>query len=144
MKSVMLPGSCGLSLSRRKSYVYRIRHYILFHQKRHPQEIKGGKDTRFPVASGGERACRSFDSEYGFCAVRFLYRDVLKSEILDVEEDCAVRPAARFRFKTTSATSRSGARPSVVAIRRDSRIISRAYHAFCAHGRAHVKQFRQS
>ena len=48
-----------------KAYVGWIRRYILFHGKRHPDEMGGPRDRRFPHAPGPEPARQRIDAEPG-------------------------------------------------------------------------------
>jgi methylglyoxal synthase len=87
-------------LSMRNSYVQWIRRYILFHNKRHPNEMGTVEIEVFltPLAVQGQVAA-SIQNQ-ALSALLFLYREVLNQEIADVN---AIR-AKRTHYLPTVLT----------------------------------------
>ena len=72
-----------------KTYIYWIRRYILFHNKRHPKDM-GGTDVEALLThiAVNEKVAASTQNQ-ALYAILFLYREVMKQE-LDLKVD-AVR-----------------------------------------------------
>jgi integron integrase len=84
-----------------KSYVNWMKRYIIFHNKRHPQEMGGREIEEFlAYLAVGENVAASTQNQ-ALNAILFLYKEVLKQE-LDLKID-AVR-AKRSRYLPTVLT----------------------------------------
>jgi len=78
---------------RRKHYAYRtentyvswIRQYILFHKKRHPQEMGAAEIEAFLTYLARERHVSASTQNQALSAILFLYREVLRLPVADVE-----------------------------------------------------------
>ena len=66
-----------LSLHTEKAYVGWIRHFILFHRKRHPSEMGSKEITQFLSWLAVERNVAASTQNQAQCALVFLYREVL-------------------------------------------------------------------
>lgn len=64
-----------------KSYVSWIRRFILFHDKRHPQDMGGREIEAFLTDLAVKRKVASSTQNQAFNALLFLYRTVLKKEL---------------------------------------------------------------
>lgn len=70
-----------LSVRTEQAYVQWIRRYILFHQKRHPQEM-GEQEIRAYISHLAVNAKISASTQtVALSALLFLYRDVLKKDL---------------------------------------------------------------
>jgi len=67
-----------------EAYVHWIRKYILFHGKRHPQELGAPAVTAFLTALAVERQVSASTQTQALSAVLFLYRAVLKQDIGEI------------------------------------------------------------
>ncbi len=68
------------SLSTEKSYVYYIRDFILFHDKRHPQEMGADEIRAYLSHLALERRVAASTQTVALSALLFLYRQVLQVE----------------------------------------------------------------
>lgn len=84
-----------------KSYVNWIKRYIIFHDKRHPQEMGGREIEEFLTHLAVEENVAASTQNQALNAILFLYKEVLKQE-LDLQVD-AVR-AKRSRYLPTVLT----------------------------------------
>ncbi len=85
-----------------QSYIYWIRRYILFHNKRHPKEMSSAELEAFLTHLAVKEQVAASTQDQALNAVVFLYRDVLKQELgIQIE---AVR-AKRTRYLPTVLTS---------------------------------------
>lgn len=84
-----------------QSYVYWIRRYILFHNKRHPKEMSSAELEAFLIHLAVKEQVAASTQNQALNAVVFLYRDVLKQE-LGIQTE-AVR-AKRTRYLPTVLT----------------------------------------
>jgi integron integrase len=84
-----------------KSYVNWIKRYIIFHDKRHPQEMGGREIEEFLTHLAVEGNVAASTQNQALNAILFLYKEVLKQE-LDLKID-AVR-AKRSRYLPTVLT----------------------------------------
>lgn len=69
-----------------ESYVAWIRRFILFHGKRHPKEMGSEEIAAFLSALAVKGKVSSSTQNQAFCALLFLYRQVLKIELRRVED----------------------------------------------------------
>lgn len=85
---------------RRKHYAYRteetyvswIRQYILFHHKRHPQEMGAAAIEAFLTYLAQERHVSASTQNQALSAILFLYREVLHMPVSGVEVTWANKP----------------------------------------------------
>ena len=77
-----------------ETYVHWIRHFIYFHDKRHPQEMGGAEVTAFLNHLARERKVASSTQNQALSAILFLYKEVLARELGWLEGlEWAKRPA---------------------------------------------------
>ena len=69
------------SYSTEKAYVYWVKRFILFHNKRHPKTIGGSEIETFLSHRAVERNVSASTQNQAFCALLFLYREVLGVEL---------------------------------------------------------------
>ncbi len=69
------------SLSTERAYVYWIKHYILFHKKRHPLEMAKPEIERFLTYLAVKRKVSPTTQNQAFSAVLFLYKEVLGIDV---------------------------------------------------------------
>lgn len=69
------------SLSTEKSYVYYIRDFILFHDKRHPQEMGSDEIRAYLSHLALQRRVAASTQTVALSALLFLYRQVLQVEL---------------------------------------------------------------
>jgi site-specific recombinase XerD len=67
-----------LSFKTEKAYVHYIRDFILFHQKRHPNEMDAEHVGAYLTYLAAQRNVAASTQNIALCALLFLYRDVLK------------------------------------------------------------------
>lgn len=67
-----------LSLKTEEAYVARIRHYILFHGKRHPLEMGEAEVREYLTHLAVQGGVAASTQNVALCAILFLYRDVLQ------------------------------------------------------------------
>jgi integron integrase len=65
------------SLSTEKTYIYWIKHYILFHNKRHPIEMGKPEIEQFLTSLAIEKKVSPTTQNQAFSAILFLYKEVL-------------------------------------------------------------------
>jgi site-specific recombinase XerD len=70
------------SLKTEKSYVYYIRDYILFHNKRHPKDMGADEIRNYLSYLAVNQNVASSTQNVALSALLFLYRDVLQIELL--------------------------------------------------------------
>ncbi len=70
-----------LSRKTENSYVAYIRRFILFHNKRHPKEMGGEQIREFLTDMAVRERVAASTQNVAFCALLFLYRDVLGVEL---------------------------------------------------------------
>lgn len=88
------------SYSTEKTYVYWIRRFILFHNKRHPSEMGTPEVTQFLTHLAVTEHVASTTQNQALNAIVFLYRVVLQQELVGVD---AVR-AKKSRYLPTVLT----------------------------------------
>lgn len=69
------------SISTEKTYVFWIKHYILFHQKRHPIDLDKKEIEDFLTFLAVTKKVSPTTQNQAFCALLFLYREVLGVDI---------------------------------------------------------------
>jgi site-specific recombinase XerD len=74
-------------LSRRTEETYRswIKRYIIFHNKRHPKELNAEHVRAFLTHLAVNENVSAATQNQAFCALLFLYRNVLRIEPLNIE-----------------------------------------------------------
>ena len=65
------------SISTEKTYVHWIKHYIIFHHKKHPIEMGKGEIEEFLTHLAVERKVSPSTQNQAFSAILFLYKEVL-------------------------------------------------------------------
>lgn len=73
------------SLKTEKAYLGWIKQFILFHNKRHPQEMDAAEINAFLKYLAVERNVASATQNQALCAIVYLYKHILKKEIGDLE-----------------------------------------------------------
>ena len=99
---------------RRKHYAYRteetyvswIRQYILFHDKRHPQEMGAAEIEAFLTYLARERNVAASTQNQALSAILFLYREVLHMPVAKVEVTWANKPKRLPTVLSKEETSR--------------------------------------
>ena len=74
-----------LSLRTEQAYRNWIKRYIFFHQKRHPKELNAEHVRAFLTHLAVNENVSAATQNQAFCALLFLYRNVLRIEPLDIE-----------------------------------------------------------
>jgi integron integrase len=85
-----------LSLRTEKAYLHWIRRYILFHGKRHPQEMGEAEVNAFLTHLAVEKRVSASTQTQALCALVFLYRTVLDRELGEL--DGLIRARRRRRL----------------------------------------------
>ena len=80
------------SLKTEKTYIYWIRHFILFHNKRHPKDMGNTEIERFLNYLAVHRQVSASTQNQALCALIFMYRHVLKNQIEGLEYSFAKKP----------------------------------------------------
>jgi integron integrase len=84
------------SIRTEDAYVQWIRRFILFHGKRHPQEMGKAEIEAFLNHLASERNVAASTQNQAFCALLFLYRNVLEMDVLhDIDALRAKKPLRR-------------------------------------------------
>lgn len=81
----------GYSIRTEKSYLFWIKQFILFHQKRHPAEMAGAEVKAFLTWLAVKRQVAINTQKVALNAVVFLYSKVLKQELGDLGFTLAVK-----------------------------------------------------
>jgi integron integrase len=84
-----------LSLRTEEAYCDWIKRFILFHQKRHPVEMGAEEIRQFLTHIAVEASVAASTQNQALCALLFLYRDVLRVELPDIEGIQRARRPAR-------------------------------------------------
>ncbi len=74
-----------MSLRTEKAYLHWIRHYILFHGKRHPSEMGEVEMNAFLTHLAVDKRVSPSTQTQALCALLFLYRTVLGREVGELE-----------------------------------------------------------
>ncbi len=85
-----------LSLKTEKAYVYYIKRFILFHQKRHPAEMGGDEVRQYLTHLAVEREVAASTQNVALNALLFLYRDVLELPLPPIEGTVRARLPSRL------------------------------------------------
>ncbi|MEE8057421.1 MAG: phage integrase N-terminal SAM-like domain-containing protein [Pseudomonadales bacterium] len=80
------------SLKTEKTYLYWIRHFIRFHNKRHPEEMGNREIEHFLNYLATHRRVSAATQNQALCALIFMYRYVIKRTIEGLEYGFAKRP----------------------------------------------------
>jgi len=83
-------------LSTEKSYVYWIRDFILFHEKRHPEQMGSDEVVAFLTYLAEERNVSASTQNQALHALVFLYRAVLRRELSDLNDRARARTGRRL------------------------------------------------
>jgi integrase len=79
-----------------KTYIYWMRHFILFHGKRHPAEMGPAEISRFLSFLAVERKVSASTQNQALHALLFLYKQVLERDIGLVEGVVRAKPSTRI------------------------------------------------
>jgi integrase len=74
-----------MSIRTEKSYVYYIRDFILFHNKRHPKDMGVGEIRAYLTYLAVEKKIAASTQNVALCALLFLYRQVLQLELPGID-----------------------------------------------------------
>ena len=80
------------SLRTEKTYLYWVKHFILFNDKRHPTEMGNREIERFLNHLAVNRCVSAATQNQALCAIVFMYRHVLQQSIEGLEYGFAKRP----------------------------------------------------
>jgi site-specific recombinase XerD len=75
-----------------ETYVQWMRRYILFHHKRHPKEMGNAEIEAFLTHLAVEGQVAASTQNQALSALLFLYREVLKLDMADIDAVRAKRP----------------------------------------------------
>jgi len=92
-----------LSLRTEEAYIARIREFILFHGKRHPLEMGAPEVRAYLTHLATERHVAASTQNVALCALLFLYRDVLGSELPPVTGVVRARTKSKLPVVFTRA-----------------------------------------
>ncbi len=92
-----------MSYRTEQAYVHWIRRYILFHGKRHPQEMGEGEVNAFLTHLAVEKRVSASTQTQALCALVFLYRTVLDRELGEL--DGLIRARRRRRLPSRIGSS---------------------------------------
>ena len=84
-----------LSLRTEESYVQTIRRFILFHGKRHPAAMGATEIAEFLSHLALERHVSASTQNQAFSAILFLYQDVLRIRLAQIDEVVRARAPRR-------------------------------------------------
>src|SRR5437868_11890080 len=109
-----------LSLKTEKAYLGYIRRFILFHQKRHPRDMGPPEIRAFLTHLAVNEHVAASTQNIAFCALLFLYRDVLKSEMPGIEgveraRQPAHLPVVLTRAEVSTVIAQLSGTPQLVA-----------------------------
>ena len=74
------------SIRTERSYSDWVRRFILFHNKRHPNEMGADEINRFLSHLASDRNVAAGTQNQALCAIVFFYKNVLKKEVGDLGE----------------------------------------------------------
>lgn len=80
------------SIKTEKTYLYWIKQFILFNDKRHPNEMSNEEIERFLNYIAAERKVSASTQNLALCAIIFMYRHVVKQEVKNLKYDFAKQP----------------------------------------------------
>ena len=80
------------SLRTEKSYIYWVKAFILFNDKRHPEQMGAAEIDRFLTHLAVNRNVSAATQNLALCAVIFMYRFVIKREIIGLSFSYAKKP----------------------------------------------------
>jgi len=90
------------SLSTERAYVSWIRRFILFHHKRHPQEMAEPEIRQFISHLAVDAKISASTQTVALSALLFLYRDVLKQELPYIANIERAKPSKVFGVRWIS------------------------------------------
>ncbi len=80
------------SLRTEKTYLYWVRNFILFSDKRHPETMSNPEIERYLNYLATQRKVSAATQNQALCALIFMYRHVIKRDIEDLNYGFAKRP----------------------------------------------------
>ena len=97
-----------LHYSRRtgKTYTHWIRKFILFHNKRHPKDLGAHEIEKFLTYLATHRSVSPSTQNQAFCAILFLYKQVLKIELDNIKDVQRAKQVARIPVVLTRQETR--------------------------------------
>ena len=96
-----------LSLKTEKAYAQHIKRFILFHQKRHPLEMGTAEIREYLSHLAVQMKVAASTQNVAFAALLFLYRDVLKVGLPNIEGVERARRPVRLPVVFTRAEVRA-------------------------------------
>lgn len=93
------------SIRTEEAYVDWARRYILFHDKRHPEEMGPVELTAFLTHLATERGASASTQNQAKSALLFLYREVLGLELSWLDEVVAAKPGKRLPVVLTQTNN---------------------------------------
>jgi len=96
----------------KQAYVQWIKRYILYRNKRHPQDMAEKEINQYLTYLAVQKNVASSTQNQALCAIIFLYREVLKRDIGDLE--CLAHGSSQ-RYQQTVATAFTRFRETVQA-----------------------------
>ena len=91
------------SVRTEEAYVYWIRHYIVFHGRRHPRELGAEHITAFLSALANDRDVAPATQNQALAALLFLYRDVLNIDLPGINAIARAKRERRLPVVLTQA-----------------------------------------
>ncbi len=95
------------SIRTEQTYVDWIRRYILFHRKRHPNEMGEQEITEFLTHLAVDRNVAASTQNQAFCALLFLYQQVLQRKLDFIDEVARVKRPAKIPVVFTREEARA-------------------------------------
>jgi integron integrase len=90
-----------------EAYVHWIRRFILFHEKRHPQELGEAEVAAFLTHLASERNVAASTQSQALCALLFLYEAVLERPLAEIDGLVRARVPKRLPTVLTPAEARA-------------------------------------
>ena len=90
-----------------EAYVHWVRRFILFHDKRHPQELGEPEVAAFLTHLANERNVAASTQSQALCALLFLYEAVLERPLAEMEGLVRARVPKRLPTVLTSAEAKA-------------------------------------
>ena len=75
-----------------QAYVYWVRRFVLFHDKRHPKDMEEIEINQFLSYLAVKERVSASTQNQALCAIIFLYKNIIKKEIADLDITWAKKP----------------------------------------------------
>jgi site-specific recombinase XerD len=95
------------SIRTEKAYIDWIRRFILFHGKRHPSEMGEQEISAFLTHVAVDRNVAASTQNQAFCALLFLYQQVLQRKLDFIDEVARVKRPAKIPVVFTCDEARA-------------------------------------